>query len=155
MNCALGSTRRVIKVTALKRDWYELADQGEYSYALLEFVRAYQPATFDEVADCLGNHIEIVGDHVLRLARNPDVILWSSMSLQLVQLIGKLIGDDRVSLHCCESLLYQLNGHVAQVPVIQYIPIGRLAEPSWLPCVLTTKDHDSDATVVVDEIEWN
>ncbi len=145
----------MIKVTALKRDWYELANQGEYSDALLEFVRAYQPATFDEVAGCLGNHIEVVGDHNLRLATNPDVILWSSMSLQLVQLVDKLIGDDRVSLHCCDPLLYQLNGHVAQVPVIQYVPVGRLAEPSWLPCVLTTKDHDSDATAFVTEAEWN
>ena len=128
MNCGLGSTTRVTKVTALKRDWYELADQGEYSDALLEFVRAYQPATLDEVADCLGDHIEIVGDHDLRMATNPDVILWSGMSLQLVQLIDKLISDDRVSLHCCDPLFYRLNGHVAQVPVIQYVPVGRLAE---------------------------
>ncbi len=142
-------------MTALKRDWYELADQGEYSDALLEFVRAYQPATIDEVADCLGDHIEVVGDHVLRLASNPDVILWSGMSLQLVQLVDKLIGDDRVSLQCCDPCLYQLNGHVVQVPVIQYVPVGRLAEPSWLPCVLTTKDDDSDATAFVTEIEWN
>ena len=76
------------------------------------------------------------GDATIELPGN--IVLWSGLSIELVDAIQSLLDSEQVFLHPVSVLVYMADGAALRLPLAQRVPPGGYRKPHWLPTCLRT-----------------
>jgi ATP-dependent 26S proteasome regulatory subunit len=117
-------------------EWVALAEHGQLSTAVVEFVRKKDHVTFPQLQEAFAQYIETSGEQGLALRSDPNVVLWVGMSQELAELISKLIAGKRLYLHQTDAGRYKANGKQLKLTPLESLPEDRIAKPAWLPTCL-------------------
>ncbi len=117
-------------------EWVALAEHGQLSTAVVEYVRQHEGVTFPQLQADFAQFIETSGEQGLALRSDPNVVLWIGMSRELAELISKLIASKRLYLHPADVDSYKSAGKNMRLPLLKELSEERLSRPSWLPVCL-------------------
>ena len=119
-----------------EHEWAKLAEHGQLSAAVVEYVRQHEGVTFPQLQADFADFLETAGEQGLALRSDPNVVLWVGMSQELAELISKLIASKRLYLHRADVDSYKSNGKNVRLPLLDDLPEERLSKPAWLPVCL-------------------
>lgn len=106
--------------------------------AILDIVRRVDWASFAELPRRLAEarYTNAAGDATIELPGN--IVLWSGLSIELVDAIQSLLDSEQVFLHPVSVLVYMADGAALRLPLAQRVPPGGYRSPHWLPACLRT-----------------
>jgi hypothetical protein len=115
--------------------WKLLAEQGQLADAIVEYVRTYDWVTFAELQRRFEPFMPVRGDASIRIACD-NVVIWSGMSPEFVNLVLELVYSGRVFVHAASWLAYFLDGATLRLPLVRRPPTRAYKRPHWLPVCL-------------------
>ena len=118
-------------------EWIQLAEHGQLSAAITEFVRNRETTTFPELHRAFEEYIETEGEQGLALRSDPNVVLWVGMSAELAGALAKLIAAKKLYLHQGEVEQYADDRNGMKLPMLKELPDNRVTRPAWLPTYLS------------------
>lgn len=121
--------------------WSELADMGQTSAAICEFVRARDEVTFRDIQETFAQFIDTEGNQGLALRTDPNIVLWVGISAELATMLGKLIRDRQLFLRPVKPAKYGSQG--LELPTLEKFSAERLPSPHWLVGTLMTTQPDN------------
>lgn len=119
-----------------KDQWKELAEAGQLNAAVVEYLRRCEAAPFPTLQDDFAPFLETAGDQGLALRADPNVVLWSGMSQELVELLSTLISQRRIYVHPAASDTYKTLGKALKLPVVEELDESKQARPVWMPAAM-------------------
>jgi ATP-dependent 26S proteasome regulatory subunit len=126
-------------------EWAELAEHGQLSAAIVEYVRLRDRVTFPQLQDAFVEYIETVGDQGLALRSDPNVVLWLTLSGELAGAISKLVAAKKLYVHPVAVDVYKSSGHSLRLPLLEELNDQRVPRPMWLPVCLRDLPSDDES----------
>jgi hypothetical protein len=121
-----------MEVAQLER-WESLAQKGALLDAVVEFVRAMDFVTFVELQRKFAEHIPTRGDHAFCLESDENLILWTGLSNEFIELLSKAMAAKRIFPHPASVLVYAVDGSMLTLPVAKRPPASGYKELHWFP----------------------
>lgn len=112
--------------------WKQLAEHGQLSPALLEYVREQDHVHWHDLLFEFSDDFEVAGQFGLVLKANPKVVIWTRLDRELVDAVSDLLASKRLYLHYAQPGPYADQGH-PQLNVIEAVPTELVTTPCWLP----------------------
>lgn len=121
---------------AFEDAWIDLAENGQVTAALVEYVRYRDAVTFRQLQRDFSRYVDTEGEQGLALRSDPNVVLWLGLNQVLAEPLAKLINDRKLFLHPAELAAYDADGGGLKLPQLADLTDERAARPSWLPVCL-------------------
>ena len=119
-------------------DWSSRLARGDFAAVIEEYVAAYQPVTFPEIAQLVAPHLPVQGECGLQVGDDENCVLYGDLSSDLAEILHKMLDDRRLVARPCVTLLYDSAEPLRRLPLLADVPTRALASPHWLPCTLHT-----------------
>ncbi len=113
--------------------------------AIVGIVRQWDFVSFAELPRRLadaGCTIDTEGDSTIELPGR--IVLWSGLSIELVDAILGLLHAEELFLHPTTMLTYLGDGWLLNLPLAKRPSASGYKQPRWLPCVLRLVPLSSD-----------
>jgi hypothetical protein len=72
------------------------------------------------------------GDRDLLLGENPSILIWHSMSPELVQALSELLRDQLISVRQTSVLIYAIDGTMLRLPIAKSVK-RQYKNLHWMP----------------------
>lgn len=118
-------------------DWKSLARNGDWSAAILEYVRTHDGATFPQLQAALAEFTPTAGEQGLALRADPNLILWLGFSAEFAGELAKLISNKRLFLRLTAAESFGEAASDIKLPKLTSLPDNKVSKPAWLPTCLT------------------
>jgi hypothetical protein len=118
-------------------EWRELAQCGDCSAAIVEFVRQRERTTIPELKESLSEYLATDGEQGLSLRCDPNVVLCVGLSADLSSALSKLITDKKVYVHPAPTELYGPISRGVRLPILEQLTNERVSRPSLFPVYLS------------------
>lgn len=123
----------VILVCTYKRTTLARMSLSEKAAALEQFVQRKKHVTFVDIC----SHFSWAKGVFAIFLKDYNVVLWTDISEELIDVIQLLCSEDRLWPHVCEAAVYMLDGGV-----LSGVPLGpamkRYETPHWVPTIFNT-----------------
>jgi hypothetical protein len=116
--------------------WATAATSGDIEGAILALVGRRDWVTFVELERELEPYVEVRGDRAIELEEFANIIVWASMSAELVDAVLRLNRAGRIHFHSTSALTYLIDGGTLKLPLAK--GARAYARPRWAPMCLRT-----------------
>lgn len=127
-----GRLDETVQKRSVKEDWMELAEAGQLSAALTEYVRRNDHVLVPQLQEALKNYMKVDGEVGLALRADPNAVLAVGLSPELAEAIVKLIDGKRIYVHPSEAEKFK-NVPVPKLPQLKELPEDKIPRPGFLP----------------------
>jgi len=117
-------------------DWEKRLSVGDFAGVIRDYVEAYAPVTFREIAQLLRNHLPTAGECGLQVGDDQNCVLYGDLSPELAELLHGMLGEGIVVARPCASWYYDAADSLRRLPLVSDVPTQQLDRPHWLPCTL-------------------
>jgi hypothetical protein len=117
--------------------WRTLAQSGDISAAVLEYVRQHDAATLAQIQAAFAEFTSTSGEQGLALRADPNLILWLGLSQEFAGDLAKLISNKRLYLRVAEASAFGDSAAEIKLPKLTSLPDNKVSKPAWLPTTLT------------------
>lgn len=127
-----GRLEETVQKKSVKEDWIELAEAGQLSAAVTEYVRRNDNVLIPVLQESLKSYMPVEGEMGLALRADPNAVLAVGLSPELSELIVKLIDGKRIYVHPTEADHYK-NLTIPKLPLLKELTEDKVKRPSFLP----------------------
>jgi len=117
-------------------EWLALAEHGQVSAAVVEYVRRRDEVTFAQLLGDFAPFIETDGNQGLALRSDPNVVLWYGIPQELAATLAKLVSARKLYLYPGPAEQLRPENAPGELPMIDRLPDERVDRPMWLPVLI-------------------